>query len=110
MRLPSAELPLLPPLEPPPLLLVLLPPQDEVNYSTGGGVNIPEAQRGLFIHMMPRHDGIVLGGTSERDLWTTEVNEAEKVRIIDNHVNLFASMTPPMGRGPMAAPAPRGRQ
>ena len=45
-------------------LLVLLPPQDEVNYSTNGGVNIPESQRGLFIHMMPRTDGIVLGGTS----------------------------------------------
>ena len=91
-------------------LLVLLPPQDEVNYSTGGGVNSPETQRGLFIHMMPRRDGIVLGGTSERDLWTTEVNETEKARIIDNHVNLFASMTPPMGRGPMAPPLPRSRR
>ena len=51
-------------------LLVLLPPQDEVNYSTNGGVNIPASQRGLFIHMMPRRDGIVLGGTSERGVWT----------------------------------------
>ena len=68
-------------------LLVLLPPQDEVNYSTSGGVNIPEAQRGLFIHMMPRRDGIVLGGTSERDVGTTDVNEAEKQRIVDNHVH-----------------------
>ncbi len=50
-------------------LLVLLPPQEEVAYSTSGGVNIPESQRGLFIHMMPRQDGIVLGGTSERDQW-----------------------------------------
>lgn len=81
-------------------LLVLLPPQDDVNYSTSGGVNIPESQRGLFIHMMPRRDGIVLGGTSERDLWTTEVNETEKQRIVDNHVTLFASMRPPMPPGP----------
>ena len=86
-------------------LLVLLPPQDEVNYSTSGGVNIPQAQRGLFIHMMPRHDGIVLGGTSERDVWTTEVNETEKKRIVDNHVALFASMKAPAGRGPMAPPS-----
>jgi glycine/D-amino acid oxidase-like deaminating enzyme len=76
-------------------LLVLLPPQPEVRYSTNGGVNIPEAQRNLFIHMMPRSDGIVLGGTSERDVWTTDVNEAEKKRIIDNHVTLFASMRAP---------------
>jgi hypothetical protein len=71
-----------------------------VRYSTNGGVNIPEAQRGLFIHMMPRTDGIVLGGTSERNVWSTEVNEAEKQRIIDNHVTLFASMRAP------GAPAP----
>lgn len=89
-------------------LLVLLPPQDGVNYSTSGGVNIPASQRGLFIHMMPRTDGIVLGGTSERDVWTTEVNQSEKKRIIDNHIALFASMTPPAGRGvPPATPARR---
>jgi glycine/D-amino acid oxidase-like deaminating enzyme len=76
-------------------LLVLLPPQDEVRYSTNGGVNIPESQRGLFIHMMPRSDGIVLGGTSERGVWTTDVNEAEKQRILANHATLFASMRAP---------------
>ena len=81
-------------------LLVLLPSQDEVRYSTSGGVNIPATQRGLFIHMMPRTDGIVLGGTSERNVWTTDVNEAEKQRIIANHVTLFASMRAP------GAPAP----
>lgn len=88
-------------------LLVLLPPQDDVNYSTSGGVNIPEAQRGLFIHMMSRTDGIVLGGTSERDVWTTEVNETEKQRIIDNHIALFASLKQPAGRAPLAPPAGR---
>lgn len=76
-------------------LLVLLPPQPEVLYSTSGGVNIPTTQRGLFIHMMPRTDGIVLGGTSERGVWTTDVNAPEKQRIIDNHIGLFASMRAP---------------
>ena len=83
-------------------LLVLLPAQDEVKYSTSGGVNIPSSQRGLFIHMMPRTDGIVLGGTSERNVWTTDVNEAEKARIIENHVTLFRSMRAP--GAPAAAP------
>lgn len=83
-------------------LLVLLPAQDEVKYSTSGGVNIPASQRGLFIHMMPRTDGIVLGGTSERNVWTTDVNEAEKARIIENHVALFKSMRTP---GAPAAPS-----
>jgi len=55
-------------------LLVILAPQDEVNYSTNGGVNIPPTQRGLFIHMMPRRDGIVLGGTSERGVATPDIS------------------------------------
>jgi glycine/D-amino acid oxidase-like deaminating enzyme len=88
-------------------LLVLLPSQDEVRYSTSGGVNIPAGQRGLFIHMMPRTDGIVLGGTSERDVWTTDVNEAEKKRIIDNHVTLFASMRTPGAPVPATTTARR---
>ncbi len=88
-------------------LLVLLPSQDEVRYSTSGGVNIPPGQRGLFIHMMPRTDGIVLGGTSERDIWTTDVNDAEKQRIIDNHVTLFASMRAPGAPAPATTTARR---
>ncbi len=86
-------------------LLVLLPAQDEVKYSTSGGVNIPASQRGLFIHMMPRTDGIVLGGTSQRDIWTTDVDEAEKQRIIDNHITLFRSMRMPGAPAPSPTPA-----
>lgn len=88
-------------------LLVLLPPQDDVRYATSGGINIPASQRGLFVHSMPRTDGIVLGGTSERDVWSTEVNEAEKRRIVENHIALFASMRPPLGAGPTAPPPGR---
>ena len=84
-------------------LLVILAPQDEVNYSTNGGVNIPPAQRGLFIHMMPRRDGIVLGGTSERGVSTPDISETERNRIVDNHIRLFQSMTPPASGGPPAA-------
>jgi hypothetical protein len=49
----------------------------------------------------------VLGGTSERDVWTTEVNEAEKKRIVDNHVTLFASMRAP--GAPVPPPTTTGR-
>jgi glycine/D-amino acid oxidase-like deaminating enzyme len=69
-------------------LLVVLVPQDEVNYSTSGGVP-GTSPPGLFVHMMPRRDGIILGGTSERDVWTLDVNEEERKRIVEAHVALF---------------------
>jgi glycine/D-amino acid oxidase-like deaminating enzyme len=70
--------------------LVVLIPQDEVTYGTNGGVR--NSPPGVFVHMMPRRDGIVLGGTSERDVWTTEINEAERTRVVDGHMQLFGSM------------------
>jgi glycine/D-amino acid oxidase-like deaminating enzyme len=72
--------------------LIVLIPQDEVTYSTNGGVPTAPSAPGLFVHMMPRRDGIVLGGTSERDVWTLDVNDAERKRVVDAHVRLFAAM------------------
>ncbi len=72
--------------------LTVLVPQSEVNYSTsGGGRPAPTPEAG-FIHMMPRSDGIVLGGTSIRDDWSLEVNEEERKRIVEAHIFLFESM------------------
>jgi glycine/D-amino acid oxidase-like deaminating enzyme len=70
--------------------LIVLIPQDEVTYSTNGGVR--ESPPGVFVHMMPRRDGIILGGTSERDVWTTEINDAERRRVVDGHKTLFDAM------------------
>lgn len=70
--------------------LIVLVPQDEVNYSTNGGV--ASSAPGLFVHMMPRRDGIVLGGTSERDVWTLEVNDEERKRVVEGHMQLFGAM------------------
>jgi D-amino-acid oxidase len=70
--------------------LVVLIPQDDVTYSTNGGVS--GSPPGAFVHMMPRRDGIILGGTSERDVWALEPNEAEKRRVIEGHLQLFAAM------------------
>lgn len=74
--------------------LTVLVPQPEVNYHTSGGVNLP-ATPGIGIHMMPRSDGIILGGTSQRGVWTMEPDESERKRVVDAHIELFSSMRPP---------------
>lgn len=71
--------------------LTVLVPQSEVNYRTLGGVNLPPTP-GIGIHMMPRADGIALGGTSQRGVWTMEPDEAERKRIVDAHIELFSGM------------------
>jgi D-amino-acid oxidase len=71
--------------------LVVLIPQTEITYATSGTGRVLPPNAG-FLHMMPRSDGIVLGGTSIRDDWSTTVNEDEKKRIVDAHVDLFDRM------------------
>jgi D-amino-acid oxidase len=72
--------------------LTVLVPQPEIQYSTSGGSTVRSAEPGLGIHMMPRSDGIILGGTSERDIWTFDVNEPERKRIVEGHIELFNAM------------------
>ena len=72
--------------------LTILVPQSEITYSTSGGARAPVTPEAGFIHMMPRSDGIVLGGTSIRDDWSLEVNEKERQRIVETHIDLFNSM------------------
>jgi D-amino-acid oxidase len=72
--------------------LVVLIPQQEVTYATSGIGRVLPPNAG-FLHMMPRSDGIVLGGTSIRDDWSTTVNEDERKRIVDAHVDLFDRMS-----------------
>jgi glycine/D-amino acid oxidase-like deaminating enzyme len=71
--------------------LTVLVPQAEVNYQTSGGVNVPSTP-GIGIHMMPRSDGIVLGGTAQRGVWTLEPDDAERKRVVDGHIELFSRM------------------
>lgn len=75
--------------------LTVLVPQPEIAYSTSGGARVSTAEPGLGIHMMPRSDGIIMGGTSERDVWTLDVNEKERLRIVNGHIELFSSMKAP---------------
>ena len=71
--------------------LTVMVPQAEVGYHTLGGLQ-PPPPGSLGLHMMPRSDGIVLGGTSQRDVWTLEPDEAERTRVVDGHIALFSSM------------------
>ncbi len=76
--------------------LTVLVPQAEVNYSTYGGVPTPGGDRREFpIHMMPRSDGIVLGGTSQRGVWDMEPDEEARRQIVDAHIALYSGMRAP---------------
>ncbi|MDQ3998058.1 MAG: FAD-binding oxidoreductase [Gemmatimonadota bacterium] len=63
--------------------LTVLAPQREVDYITVGPGDL---------YMMPRQDGIILGGTHERGEWSLEPNPAEISRIVHGHRRLFGSM------------------
>jgi glycine/D-amino acid oxidase-like deaminating enzyme len=65
--------------------LTVLMPQPEIDYITIG-------PGGLY--MMPRQDGIILGGTFERGVATLEPNPVETQRIVQGSRALFESMTP----------------
>ena len=71
--------------------LTVMAPQPEVNYHTNGGVP-PVPGASLGIHMMARNDGIILGGTSQRGVWTLEPDEAERKRVVDSHISVFSAM------------------
>jgi glycine/D-amino acid oxidase-like deaminating enzyme len=79
--------------------LTVLVPQPEVNYHTNGGARTNQPPPGgLGIHMMARSDGIILGGTSQRGVWTLEPDEAERKRVVESHIAVFSAMHAPSRR------------
>ena len=62
--------------------LTVLLPQAQVNYAV------------LFgdYYMFPRSDGILLGGTHERDIWTLAPNLDAKRRVMSEHQKFFSGM------------------
>lgn len=44
------------------------------------------------IYMFPRHDGVLLGGTHDRDVWDTSVDPAVTDRILRENAALFGEM------------------
>ena len=67
-------------------------PQPEINYQTASDTRNAALRGNIGIHMMPRTDGIALGGTSERGVWTLEPNEQARQEIVDQHIQLFRAM------------------
>jgi len=59
--------------------LAVLEPQPEVRY----------AALGAFGYMFPRADGILLGGTFERDVWDATPQPADIARIVASHKQFF---------------------
>jgi hypothetical protein len=47
--------------------------------------------------MMPP-DGIILCGIAQRGVWTFDVDEEERKRIVEGHIELFHSMRAPVSR------------
>jgi len=62
--------------------LTILVPQPEVDYMM--------VYEGLY--MMPRRDGILLGGTHERGEWSLEPNPVEAERVMSGHIEFFKKM------------------
>lgn len=61
--------------------LAILEPQPEIRY----------AAQGRFGYMFPRADGILLGGTFERDIWDPSPDPATIASIIGSHKRFFES-------------------
>ena len=61
--------------------LEVLQPQPEIDYGyIGAG------------HMFPRSDGILLGGTFDRDDWSLEVNPKQSNRILNTHTEIMKGL------------------
>lgn len=68
--------------------LTVLLPEEEVSYATMA----PE------LYMFPRRDGIILGGTHERDVWDLAPDPDEETRIVTQHADIFRRMAARTGK------------
>lgn len=64
--------------------LTVLLPQPEVDYAVLAG----------DLYMFARRDGILLGGTHDKDVFTLEPDLAAKQRVLVGHAQLFAPLLP----------------
>ena len=62
--------------------LTVLLPQPEIDYITLTN----------DLYMFPRRDGILLGGTHERNIWTLDPNVDAMKHVLDGHTQFFARM------------------
>jgi glycine/D-amino acid oxidase-like deaminating enzyme len=64
--------------------LTLLLPQPEVNYVYLDGAR--------DLYMFPRRDAVILGGSHQQGIWSTEPDEAQAARIFEGHKQIAAGM------------------
>jgi len=64
--------------------LTVLVPQSEIDYGV--------LSTGSDLHMFPRRDGIILGGSHQSGEWSLQPDEAEADRIFKGHQQFFAAM------------------
>ena len=55
--------------------------------------------------MIPRRDGLVLGGTQQRGEWSLEPDEEARRSVVDTHIELFNGMRAPDRSAPLTAAA-----
>ena len=66
--------------------LCILMPQPEIDYCYSGIVD------GQFIYMLPRKDGILLGGTFQKGNWSLTPDDSDSEMILSRHLALAKSM------------------
>jgi D-amino-acid oxidase len=66
--------------------LTVLLPQPEVDYA------VEASRASSALYMFPRTDGILLGGTFERDVWTLEADMEAEARILEGQRAIFDGM------------------
>lgn len=70
--------------------LVFIPPDPAVDFMSFGGVNGRTFVNGGFLHMFPRADVVLMGGTFKEGDYTTHVETDETERIVAEHQKLFS--------------------
>jgi D-amino-acid oxidase len=66
------------------------------------GINYLMIYQGIY--MFPRADGVLLGGTFQRNVSTPEPDERESERILSAHLNFFGDMEDPWSHALFEAP------
>ena len=72
--------------------LTVLVPQKEIDWGISGDPPDGAPPGVLGVHMQPRNDGIALGGTSERGVWSLEPNQEAMQRIVSAHIAVYSAM------------------
>jgi glycine/D-amino acid oxidase-like deaminating enzyme len=75
--------------------ITVLEPQPDVTYRASGRALAPSTPPNAGNWSMgPRSDGIVLGSTMERGVWSLEPNDELRQQVVNNTISFFSAMHP----------------